>query len=339
LTGSGGIDLINGDDGDDTAVGGDNDDVVHLGIGNDRFIWNPGDDTDTVDGGDGEDIVEVNTGNGAEDFTITADATRVRLDRVNPAPFSIDIGTSEELVLNASGGNDTLVCSGNLAALIHITADGGAGDDVLLGGNGADMLLGGDGNDFLDGQQGADTALMGAGDDVFQWDPGDGSDIVEGENGTDTMVFNGNGANELFDLSADGDRLRFTRSVGEIIMDCDGLERIDLPALGNADTIVVKSLVGTDVAEVNIDLAAVPGDAAGDAQPDNIIVAGTEDPDTIDVVTDGGAILVSGLSALVRIFGAEARTDLLVVNGLGGADAITAAPGVADLIILQIVNE
>ena len=34
-------------------------------------------------------------------------------------------------------------------------------------------------------------ALLGAGDDTFQWDPGDGSDTVEGQDGTDTMVFNG----------------------------------------------------------------------------------------------------------------------------------------------------
>jgi len=181
--------------------------------------------------------------------------------------------------------------------------------------------------------------FMGAGDDVFQWDPGDGSDIVEGQDGTDSMVFNGNGANELFDLSADGHRLRFTRSVGEIVMDCDGLEQVDLPALGNADTVVVKSLVGTDVVEVNIDLAAVPGGTTGDAQPDNIIVAGTEDADTIDIFADSGAVVVSGLAALVRIFGAESRTDLLVVNGLGGVDTITPESGVADLIILQIVNQ
>ena len=62
------------------------------------MIWNPGDDTDLNEGGDGTDTVEVNGGNGAEQFTATANGTRVRFDRVNPAPFSIDIGTSEKLV-------------------------------------------------------------------------------------------------------------------------------------------------------------------------------------------------------------------------------------------------
>ena len=111
---------------------------------------------------------------------------------------AIDIGTSENLVLNANGGNDTFSATGNLAALIKITVDGGAGNDTVLGSNGIDLLIGGEGNDFIDGQQGNDVAFMGAGDDVFQWDPGDGSDIVEGQDGTDTMLFNGMRGNEIF---------------------------------------------------------------------------------------------------------------------------------------------
>ena len=148
--------------------------------GNDRMIWNPGDDTDLFEGGDGTDTAEVNGGNGAEVFTTTANGTRVRFDRLDPAPFSIDIGTTENLVLNMNGGDDTFSATGNLAALIDITVDGGTGNDTILGSNGVDILLGGDGNDFIDGQQGNDVAFLGAGDDVFQWDPGDGSDTVEG---------------------------------------------------------------------------------------------------------------------------------------------------------------
>ena len=90
-----------------------------------------------------------------------------------------------------NGGDDFFSATGDLAALIKVTVDGGAGNDTILGSNGNDTLLGGDGNDFIDGQQGNDTAFLGAGDDTFQWDPGDGSDMVEGQDGTDTMLFNG----------------------------------------------------------------------------------------------------------------------------------------------------
>ena len=183
LLGKGGNDLLFGGGGNDTLTGGDGDDQAFGQGGNDRMIWNPGDDTDLNEGASGVDTVEVNGGNGAEQFTATANGARVRFDRVTPAPFSIDIGTSENLVVNMNGGDDRFSATGNLAALIKLTVDGGAGNDTLLGGNGDDVLLGGDGNDFVDGNQGSDVAFLGAGDDTFQWDPGDGSDTIEGQDG------------------------------------------------------------------------------------------------------------------------------------------------------------
>ena len=236
LLGKGGFDFLFGGSENDTLTGGDADDQVFGESGNDRMIWNPGDDTDLNEGGAGTDTVEVNGGNGAEVFTATANGTRVRFDRLDPAPFAIDIGTSENLVLNANGGDDSFSATGNLAALIKITVDGGAGNDTILGSNGIDLLLGGDGNDFIDGQQGNDVAFLGAGDDVFQWDPGDGSDIVEGQDGTDTMLFNGRGGDEIFEASANGARVRFTRNLGNIVMDLNDVEAIDLNALGGTDT-------------------------------------------------------------------------------------------------------
>src|SRR6266699_2247483 len=219
LLGKGGVDQLFGGAGNDVLTGGDGDDQVFGEAGNDRMIWNPGDGTDLNEGGDGVDTVEVNGGNGAETFTVTPNGTRVRFDRTDPAPFSIDIGTSENLVVNANGGDDTFTAGNGLANLIQITVDGGAGNDTLTGGDGADVLLGGDGNDLITGGRGNDVALMGAGDDTFVWNPGDGSDVVEGQAGNDTMLFNGANASENIDLSANGSRLRFTRDVGNIVMD------------------------------------------------------------------------------------------------------------------------
>src|SRR4029453_4641951 len=159
----------------DVLIGGDANDQMYGEGGDDRMIWNPGDDSDLMEGGSGIDTAEVNAGNGNEIFTVTANGTRVRVDRTDPAPFNPDIGTTENLVVNLNGGDDTFSATGNLAALINITVDGGAGNDTILGGNGADVLRGGIGNDFIDGNQGNDVALMGASDDVFQWDPGDGN--------------------------------------------------------------------------------------------------------------------------------------------------------------------
>ena len=239
----GGRDLLFGGEGNDTLTGGDGDDQMFGQGGNDRMIWNPGDDSDVMEGGDGTDTAEVNGGNGGEVFTATANGDRVRFDRLDPAPFSIDIGTSENLVLNMNGGNDSFSATGNLAALISVTVDGGAGDDSIRGSNGNDVLLGGDGNDFIDGQQGADVAFLGAGNDVFQWDPGDGSDVVEGQDGTDSMLFNGSAINERFEISANGGRARFTRDVANITMDLNDVEHVQLNTLGGLDTFTIGDLV------------------------------------------------------------------------------------------------
>ncbi len=323
LLGKGGNDFLFGGADNDTMTGGDGDDQVFGQSGDDRMIWNPGDDTDLNEGGDGNDTVEVNGGNGAETFTTTANGARVRFDRLNPAPFSIDIGTSENLVVNMNGGDDSFSATGNLAALISITVDGGAGNDTILGSNGADRLLGGDGNDFIDGNQGNDVAFLGAGDDVFQWDPGDGSDVVEGQDGNDTMLFNGSNANEIFDALANGGRVLFTRNVGNIVMDLNDVERVDLNALGGTDIVTVHDLSGTDLTQVNVNLQASGG--GGDGVTDTVIVEGTAGNDNIQVSGSGSGFTVAGLHAVVTATGSEGANDQLVVKGLGGDDTLNAA--------------
>jgi Ca2+-binding RTX toxin-like protein len=309
--------------GNDTLTGGDADDQGFGQGGDDRMVWNPGDDTDLNEGGGGSDTVEVNGGNGAEQFTATANGARVRFDRLNPAPFAIDIGTSEKLAVNANGGDDSFTATGNLAALIAITVDGGAGDDTILGSNGADILLGGDGNDVVDGQQGDDVAFLGAGDDVFQWDPGDGNDTVEGQQGADAMRFFGSNASETVDLAANGGRVRFFRNIANVTMDLDDVEHVEFLARGGADTIVVNDPSGTDLTELNADLAAAAG--GGDTQPDTVIVNGTNGDDVIVVEGDASGVTTTGLAARVNISGAEAANDRLTVNALAGDDVVEAS--------------
>ena len=328
LLGKGGFDFLFGGSENDTLTGGDGDDQVFGESGNDRMIWNPGDDTDLNEGGADADTVEVNGGNGAEQFTTTANGTRVRFDRINPAPFSIDIGTSEKLTVNANGGDDSYSATGNLAALIAITVDGGTNNDTLLGSNGNDILLGGDGNDFVDGQQGNDTAFLGAGNDTFQWDPGDGSDTVEGQDGTDKMAFNGANIAEDMDVSANGGRVRFTRNIAAIVMDLNDVESIEVKALGGADNLVVNDVSGTDLANVSADLG---GD---DAAADNITTKATNGGDVVTVSGTGPTAQVNGLPALVNVTGASATNDRLTVNALAGDDVVDASGLAAGSILL-----
>ena len=114
LLGKGGADFLFGGAGNDVLTGGDGDDQMFGEAGNDRMIWNPGDDSDLMEGGDGVDTAEVNGGNGAETFTLTANGSRVRFDRVDPAPFSLDIGTTENIVVNMNGGDDVFTATATL---------------------------------------------------------------------------------------------------------------------------------------------------------------------------------------------------------------------------------
>jgi len=336
LQGRGGVDFLFGGSEDDILTGGDDDDQMFGESGNDRMIWNPGDDTDLHEGGAGTDTSEVNGGSGAEVFTVTANGTRVRFDRLDPAPFSIDIGTTERLDLRMNGGDDFFSATGNLAALIQITVDGGAGNDTILGSNGIDTLLGGDGDDFIDGQQGNDVALLGAGNDVFQWDPGDGSDVVEGQDGSDTMLFNGSGGAEIFTASANGGRVLFTRNLGNIVMDINDVESIDLNTLAGTDTITVNDLSGTDVVEMNVNLAGTIGGTAGDGAADVVIANATNGDDVIDVFGAGTSFSVLGLAARNNATGCEGANDSLVINGLGGNDDITATTVPAGVVRLTL---
>jgi len=325
MLGVGGADRMFGGADDDVLTGGDADDQAFGEAGDDRMIWNPGDDTDLDEGGAGNDTTEVNGANGNERFTATANGTRVRFDRVDPAPFAIDMGTTEQLVVNANGGDDTFSATGNLAALVGITVDGGAGNDVLLGGNGVDVLLGGDGDDLVDGNQGNDIGFMGAGDDTFQWDPGDGNDVVEGQAGADAMLFNGANAAERFETSANGSRVRFTRNVANIVMDLNDVEAIDLRALGGADDLVVDDVSGTDLTSVRTDLADPAGSGIEDGAADTVTVRGTNGDDVVVASIQHDALTVEGLAASVSVVGAGASNDRLLVDTVAGDDVVDAS--------------
>jgi len=336
LLGKGGNDLLFGGDGNDTLAGGVGDDQMFGQAGNDLMIWNPGEGTDLMEGGDGIDTALVNGGNGAENFTIVANGNRVRFDRVSPAPFSLDIGTTENLVLHAGGGDDVITAGNGLASLISLTLDGGDGNDTITGGDGNDILIGGNGNDFINGGRGNDVAQLGAGDDTFVWNPGDGSDVVEGGDGTDTLVFNGANVNENVNITANHGRVKFIRDPANITMDLNGVEHIAFTALGGVDNITVGDLTATGVTQVALDLAGVPGSGVGDGAADSVTVDGTAGNDTVQVTGAGGSVSVTGLPASVTIAGAEGANDHLVIETLGGNDVITAAGLAAGVIGLTI---
>jgi Ca2+-binding RTX toxin-like protein len=256
------------------------------------------------------------------------------------ADFSFARANVTRILVKARAGDDLVRiddANGSFTDTIPTTIAGGRGDDTLVGGRGAEIFLGGSGNDSIDGKAGNDVALMGQGDDTFVWDPGDGSDTIEGQAGFDTMRFNGAAAAEHVDLSAVGRHLRFFRDVATITMDTHGVEQVDFNALGGADVVTVGDLRSTDVTAVNLDLAGALGGAAGDGQPDRVVVAGTNHNDSIDVSGDAGEVKTSGLAATVAIFHPEVANDRLEINTLAGRDTVSSG-GLAAGAIQLFVN-
>jgi Ca2+-binding RTX toxin-like protein len=168
---------------------------------------------------------------------------------------------------------------------------------VINGGDGNDIMTGRGGDDVVTGGRGNDVALLGAGDDMFTWNPGEGSD---------------------------GGRARLFRDVGNVTTHLNGVERIELNALGGADNITVNDPTGTDVDQVAIDLALPSGSTMGDGQVDAVVINATNGDGLITVTNNNGVVTVSGLAAEVTISGFEA-TDCIVINGLGGGDVIKAS--------------
>jgi hypothetical protein len=262
------------------------------------------------------------------------------------------VANTAQIQVTGQAGNDTIALDETNGALPAAELFGGAGNDTLTGGSGADQLFGDAGNDTLNGKGGADQLFGGAGNDtliggqgndqlfggsgndLFVWNPGEGSDVVEGGAGKDTLQLNGANINEVMDISANGGRVTLSRDVGNVKMDVNGVENINVAALGGADTITVHDLHGTDVNKVNIDLGAAGG--GSDGQPDTVNIDASPG-DKISFTEKNGVITVSGLGADVTISNFDPKDDRIVINGLGptgivvagSADSNGTAPGAA----------
>jgi Ca2+-binding RTX toxin-like protein len=265
------------------------------------------------------------------------DPTQLEVDVKNDgtADFAFDRSLFTAISITAGAGRDTILVDETNGAFTDesLVIDGGAGADTITGGSGDDKIIGGDGDDVIDPRRGADVVLAGAGDDVVIWNPGDGSDVIEGEDGDDQLVFNGSNANEAFDFSANGARVRMTRNVGAITMDLDGVEAVELTTLGGADTVTVNDLTGTALAHVDVDLSGAGG--VGDTQVDTVVVTGTAGSDVVSVGVSKGVLEVEGVTTLVRVSNGEPTDvvdfvaqdgDELHVLGTRDADTMTIFP-------------
>src|SRR5829696_5316893 len=110
---------------------------------------------------------------------------RIKFDRTNLVPFTIDIGFGETLHANGLGGNDALTV-GEVGSY-EVTGSGGLGNDTLTGGGSSETFLGGSGNDTISPGGGIDVVSADDGDD--QVDIRDSTaDLARGGAGNDSVV-------------------------------------------------------------------------------------------------------------------------------------------------------
>ena len=235
LVGADGADLVRGGDdadsligegGDDRLVGDRGTDFHTGGIGDDALVWNNGDGTDNSAGDDGFDRVEVNGSATAGDvFSLAPDGDDAVFERTNLVPFAINLtsgpalltedprGGVEAVVVNGLGGNDTFTVRPGLATLL-VAADGGSGNDSLIGDEEADSFFGGSGDDGLE--------------------PGTGSDLADGEEGDDEVLAR-DGAGDLVRGGAGTDEATTDSVTVDAVSGVEALDATPLPAPSAGD--------------------------------------------------------------------------------------------------------
>jgi Ca2+-binding RTX toxin-like protein len=353
IVGSAVNDQLLGEDGNDELTGFRRTDTADGGPGDDRMIWDNGDGSDVNEGGDGADTAVVNGSPAAGDaFEVRPGNGRVAFARTNLVPFTVDIGTSERLLLDGLGGDDTMNGSfaNGLAALIATEMRGGEGHDTLTGTDGADLLGGGPGNDSLTGFRGADTANGEDGDDRMIWNNGDGSDVNEGGNGADTAVVNGagNAPNDAdaFTVRPNGDRVRFDRTnLVPFFVDIGSTEQLLLDGLAGDDTMdgSAPGLAGKIRTEMrggdgNDALTGTDGDDLLGGGPGNDRLVGFKGRDDVDG-GDGNDTMVWNNGDGSDSNDGEGGEDIAEVNGATPqGDIVTVKPAGADRVRLDRTN-
>ncbi len=324
---------LDGGDGNDTLTGGGGDDVLDADDGNDTLTGLGGkdelrgdDDSDHLDGGPGPDVID---GGRATD---TADYSEA------PGPLAIDLDG------NADDGQPG---EGDRVEADVDRVIGGPFDDRIVAISGTHTFVGGAGNDVLLGGSGVDHLEGGAGDDRLNG--GVASDVLDGGEGTDTADYAGRFDPVDLDLRAGTavtDRGSGTRRVRET----DNLFSFEA-ARGTSHADVLRGGPGPNV------LAGGPGNDVldGGAGPDALVGGGGRDradysarraPVTVtldDQAGDGGTGEgdtvhpsvedVAGGARGDRLTGSERRNRLTggggrdVLQGLGGADTLDGGDG------------
>lgn len=257
-----------GTDGNDTLVGGANDERMAGGKGDDTLVGGGG--NDRLDGGAGTDKL---FGQEGDDVFIPG----AGLDQIYGGSLAGDSGNDTVSYANYGGGVIVSLVNGygyqkalgkdadrdDLHGIENIIGSayddilegdaqvnrilGGDGGDELYGWQGDDYLDGGDGEDFLYGDEGSDTLIGGADHDVLHGlqgadtlDGGAGDDDLHG--GSEDDILTGGSGADTFHIAVTGNNGAWGR---DTITDFSGQDVILLEGFGAEPAFIGEQSFGT----------------------------------------------------------------------------------------------
>jgi Ca2+-binding RTX toxin-like protein len=220
---SGQVTLIS-DGGEDTLIGGPNDDFLEGGSL----------EGTTLDGGAGNDVLKVRGSIGFETGQVTVNG--------GLGTDTVKYGCSETCTLTNATLHDTFGLANFDAALtsieaadlsarlqgVSVNATGFSGPVTLTGSDGPDILVGGSGPDVINGGTGNDSITGGSGNDTLNGD--DGADTLSGQGGLDS-INGGTGTDRLVETGVGNSTLTggsLTQLAGAETL--SGIEAVSLTA-------------------------------------------------------------------------------------------------------------
>ncbi len=229
---------------------------------------------------------------------------RISVDSFEPLEF----GAKTALTINGLAGHDSIDLNNavNPPELAALTADGGSGDDLLIGSAGDDVLIGGRGDDVLRGEDGDDLLI-----------PGEGQDSVDGGSGDDTAAFTGTAGKDAAAVSA-----------AEVLL--NGAAN----SIVNVETVSLETLAGDD--EVFVEAGAgFPGRlevAAGAGDDDIFVLLANRAPSTV-IAIDGGPHAAGDTATVKGMTGDDEFSAYGAVSSFGAA--VVSLTNVEDFAVVE----
>ena len=268
---------LNGNEGNDTLIGGDGPDYFNGGVGDDSIVggangrdaWgNPGLDVARYDGAVSRFTIEYSTdGKTWSSTKVDSPNLMVRVsDKLADADGGLGVDTLSGI--EALSFNDSWVNLKTTRTAVDIDGDGRpdqmqiigtSSDDVLVGDITNDQLIGAEGNDTLTGGAGADTLKGGAGDDVLDGGT-DGKDTF-GKALPDVAEYVGNKADYTVTPGTDDG----TYTVTSTAEGTDTLTGIEALQFADGFVRLQKQVVSADTnGDGVVDLVTIQGSYLGD---------------------------------------------------------------------------